>query len=392
MIDCEKVLARDPGCVPVLWALARAATKGGHTDVALITLEYIRDRNPEKPRAYRHLGHLYQDKGDIAKAIDAWEHVKKNVPNDREAQVRLRDLAAEKTMVDGKYETATQKGSSYRESLKSQKASEELEEEHRIIRTDEDLQRAIERVSQDVEKEPQNKRYVLQLGDLYRRAKDYEKAREYYERAREIDEMDFSIPERLGELRIDQYSEEERTLEEQLKAKPDDEAAKAKLEALRQEKFDFSLKEYERQVKVRPTDANLRMKLGDLLFQAGQYDEAAPHYQKAASDPRLRRRCRKLLGMCLYNNKKYQLAASQFEAAVEGTTAAGREAREIMYYLALTLEKLEDFDKAEQVLRQIFDADMSYKDVQERLDRIMQAKQEKQASSSDGAANSGEQG
>ena len=376
MIDAEKVLAYDPGCVFILWGLAMAAAKGGHDDVALLTMEYIRDRRPKSLKAHRSLGHLYQEKGEIVRAIEAWESVRKIRPDDREAQVKLRDLAAMKTMVDGKYDTATQKDATYRQSLRSKEESEELEQEHRIIRTDQDLERAIQRVTSDVEQNPNNKRYVVQLGDLYRRAKDYDKARELYNRARQLDEMDFSILERLGELRIDEFTEREKPLADKLAASPDDATTKAELEAVRTEKFDVSLKDYRRQVQVRPTDAGLRSKLGDLLFAAGIFEEAAPEYQKAATDPRMRRRCRRLLGMCLYNTKKYRLAASQFEQAIEGGTAASREVREIMYFLAITAEKLGDLGRTEQVLRQIFDADMSYKDVQERLDKVMQAKQQ----------------
>jgi len=374
MIDSEKVLAHDPTCGPMLWGLAAAAGKGGHTQVAVLTLEYIRDGNPKLAKAYRRLGYLYEETGEIVKAIDAWETLNRIRINDREAQVKLRDLAAMKTMVDGRYETATQKDASYRESLKDQSDAVEREQEHRIIRTDDDLRLAIQRVTRDVNENPENKRHILQLGDLYRRAGDCAKARELYERAQRLDKMDFSIPERLGELEIDRLTQQESLLAEKLEKAPDDGALKAEFEAVQKERFDFSFKEYERQVQVRPTDAGLRAKLGDLLFKAGRFDEAAPEYQKAASDPRMRRRCRKLLGVCLFNTQKYQLAASQFEQAIEGGTAASREVREILYYSAMTLEKLGQLDQAEKVLRQIFDADMSYKDVQERLDKLMQAK------------------
>jgi len=390
MIDAEKVLARDPNCLPVLWGLTKAAMKGGHTEVAMLTLEQIRERNPRSTRPHRMLGLLYEEKGQIAEAIESWQNVKKIAPDDRDAQIKLRDLAATKTMVDGRYETATQKDATYRASLKSKEEAEEIEQEHRIIRTDDDLQQAIERVSRDVEQNPGNKRYIVQLGDLYRRAKDYNKARELYERARKIDEMDYSILERLGELRIDEYAEEEAALVRKLELAPSDAQLQAQLAAHRKEKFAYELEEYQRQVKVRPTDAGLRAKLGDLFFSARKFDEAAPEYQKAAGDPRLRRRCRKLLGLCLFNTQKYQLAASQFEQAIEGGTPASREVREIMYYLAVTLEKLDNLDRAEEVLRKIFDADMSYKDVQERLDRIMQMKQKRRQAESKEEPPSGE--
>jgi tetratricopeptide (TPR) repeat protein len=374
MIDCEKILAYDPNCTPMLWGLSSAAVKGEHAGVAIQTLEYMREAKPNVPRIHRKLGQLYKEKGDIGAAIESWQSVRKTAPNDRQAQVMLRDLAAEKTMVDGRYNKATDKDSSYRDSLKSKDDSEDMEQEHKIIRTDEDMTAAIKRVTRDVEESPDNKRYIVQLGDLYRRSRDFVKARELYDRARKIDEMDFTILERLGELRIDEYSQQEAELAKTLEASPDDATIKALLESATKEKFEFSLEEYGRQIKARPTDAPLRAKLGDLLFQAKRFEEAAPEYQKAASDPRIRRACRKRLGVCLYNSQKFQLAASQFEQAAEGGTAASREVREIMYYLAITYEQLGQLDEAELVLRKIFDADMSYKDVQERLDRVMQKK------------------
>lgn len=379
MMDCETVLALDPNCTLMLWALAKAASKGDHLTVAILTTEYIHDRNPKNKKALRQVALLYEDADEIARSIDAWQKLKALLPEDREAQTKLRNLAAVKTMVDGKYETATQEGSSYRDSLKSKEESEDLEQQQRIIRTDDDLEREIGRVKKDVEAEPDNKRHVLQLGDLYRRGKDFEEARKLYNRAREIDEMDATILERLGELRIDEYNVQEKALTEKLEAAPDGAAPKAELSALQKEKFEFQREEYTRQVQARPTDAGLRSKLGDLYFGAKMFDEAAIEYQKAATDPRMKRRCLKLLGTCLYNTGKFQLAASQFEQAVTGATANSREVRDIMYYQALTYEKLNNLDAAADVLRQIFNVDMSYKDVQERLERIMGAKDEQEA-------------
>ena len=379
MMDCERVLALDPNCSMMLWALAKAAMKGDHLNVAIMTTEYIRDRDPKNKKALRQVALLYEEADEIARSIDAWQKLKALLPNDREAQTKLRNLAAMKTMVDGKYETATQEGGSYRDSLKSKEESEDLEQKQRIIRTDDDLEREIERVRKDMEAEPDNKRHVLQLGDLYRRGKKFEEARKFYDRAREIDQMDLTILERLGELRIDEYDEQEKALAEKLKAAPDNAELKTELSALQKEKFGFRRKEYIRQVQARPTDAGLRSKLGDLYFGARMFDEAAVEYQKAATDPRMKRRCLKLLGMCLYNTGKFQLAASQFEQAVAGATANSREVRDIMYYQAVTYEELKNLDAAAEVLRQIFNVDMSYKDVQERLERIMQAKEQQEA-------------
>jgi len=392
MVDCEKALAHDPNSLPMLWGLAAAAARSEHPDVAILTLQYIREKRPTNTKALRRLAHLYEAKEDIARAIDAWSKVKALAPADREAETKLRDLAAVKTMADGRYETSTEADATYRDSLRSEEDAEDREQEHRIIRTEADLERAIERVAKDVEQNPNDKRYVLQLGDLYRRAKSFEKARELYTRAGEIDKMDFSIPERLGETRIEEYEEQQKGLAAQLEASPDNAEARAKLDAVKKERFDFSLEHVKGLVKVRPTDNPLRAKLGDLYYQAGRFEEAAPEYQRAASDPRSRRRCLKLLGLCLYHTGRYQLAASQFEQAIEDGTAASREVRDILYYLAMACEKLEDFERAEAALRKIFEADMSYKDVQQRLERVMRAREARRSKPEDPSENPEQEG
>lgn len=374
MIDCEKFLASDPNSMFMLWALSRAAANGGHVKTAILTLEYIISRDPKSKAALRQVAHLYEEEDEIARAIDAWQKLKVFVPNDREAQTKLRDLAAMKTMVDGRYETATNEKSDFRDSMRNKNQAKDLEQQSHIIRTDSDLDSEIERVKRDIEAEPGNKRHVLQLGDLYRRGKNFAEARNQYGIAREIDEMDATIPERLGDMRVEEYAEEEAALAKEIEAAPDDAALKAKLEALRTEIFEFRREEYARQVQARPTDAGLRSKLGDLLYGQKMFGEAAVEYQKAASDPRMKRRCLKLLGVCLFNTGKFQLAASQFEQAASGGTAQGREVREIMYYQALAHEKLGNIDRTCEVLREILNVDIGYKDVQDRLERLMQAK------------------
>ncbi len=374
MIDCEKFLAGDPNCKFMLWALSRAATNGDHLSTAILTLEYVISRDPKSKAALRQVARLYEDADGIARAIDAWQKLKVFIPADREAQVKLRDLAAKKTMIDGHYNTATDEDSDFQKSLVNKNQAKDLEQKNRIIRTGSDLDDEIERVKRDIEAEPGNKRHVLQLGDLYRRGKDFEEARNQYAIAREIDEMDATIPERLGDMRVEEYAEEEAALAGKVEAAPDDVALKAKLTALQAEIFEFRRDEYTRQVQARPTDAGLRSKLGDLLFGQKMFGEAAVEYQKAALDPRMKRRCLKLLGVCLFNTGKFQLAASQFEQAASGGTAQGREIREIMYYQALAYEKLGNIDRTCEVLREILNVDIGYKDVQDRLERLMQAK------------------
>jgi tetratricopeptide (TPR) repeat protein len=374
MIDAEKVLVHDPTCTPMLWGLANAAGKGGHTEVRVMTLEKLRELEPDSAGVHRALGHAYTEAERLDEAGESWHTVQKLKPLDREASNRLRDIGAMQTMVKGKYIGATEKGASFRESVKNPDEVQDREREEGTIRTDEDLQKRIEKVTNDVEANPGQKRYVIQLGDLYRRAGDIDKARELYRRAIELDSMDYSVQDKLADLRIDDLAREERELGETLEAEPGNAEAKARLEEVKKQRYEYTREELERRIKVRPTDWPLRRQLGDLLFAHRLFEDAAPHYQKGAADPGQRRYCRTRLGLCLFNSGKVQLAVDQFEHAVEGGTAANRQVREILYYLAVALERLGELDRAEETYRNIFEADMGYKDVQERLDKVMAAK------------------
>lgn len=385
LVDCEKILAEDPNHSLALHLLNTAALKGGHNGVALITMEYLIDKNPNDIKVLKKLGYLYEKEEKINEALTVWEKVNQLVPADYEASGKRRDLAALRTMKDGKYDTAGKEHKNYRDSLKNEQDAVEREQAGKIIRTDDDLTRAIARVTQDYQSNPGQKRYVIQLADLYRRAQKFQQAVKLYEEAIKIDPMDFGIPEKMGDMKIEEFNAREKALADKIKDNPDNAATKGELVQVQKLKFEFQLQEYARQIQVRPTDAGLHKKLGDLYFEHKMYDEGAVEFQKASADPRFRIRCKKMMGLCLFNTGKYQLAAGQFEQASDGN-AANLEMREIMYYFAITLEKLGEKDRAETEYKKIFDVDMAYKDVQKRLDRLMHERQERSSATQSGEA------
>lgn len=372
MIDAESFLRGDPSNAFMLRALGNAAWNAEQIETAIWIFEDLREKEKhlEGSKAgistLRSLGALYHQANRIRDALDCYEDICRVKPDDREAHKALRDLAALNTMKEGNWEDT----SSYRDKIKDTDEAKKLEEEQQIIRTDDDVLRAIERVTADVEKEPNNKKFVIQLGDLNTRAKDFEGAMQAYRRAKKIDPADIVIDEKMGDVKMAEMSLGIEKLQEQLTANPADAELKQKVAATKKQLWDFRYEEYGKRVKAHPTDLGLRYEFGTMLMTQGKLKEASGELQVAVKDPRVKRLARHRLGICFFKQGMYDMAAAQFQQALEGVAVTSDQAKEVMYNLAITYEKLDDLDNATETFKKLFEIDINYKDVAQRIEEI----------------------
>lgn len=367
---CEGLLKHYPSSKYVNFKLAKLCTYQGYTDVAIWVFEELRKENPDNVRILRCLGDLYKKKNDAKNAAECYERVIQLDPTDREAQQSLRDIAAIRTMIEGRWTDAGKEGG-YRKMLRDEQKAQDLEAAQAVLRTSDDVRKNIERVKRDIENDPRNKRYWAQLGDLYRSIKEFEQAREAYNKAREIDPNDFSIVEKLGDLRILEYDTELGEVRQKLQQSPDDQTLKVKLGQLSKERLEFAIQEYQKRVKARPTDLPAHFTLGELLFEAGRIREAAQHYQQAVNDPRNRRKACHKLGLCFIQQGLLELAVSQLEKAAQGVSLTTSETKEYVYVLADSYEKLGNVEKALENFKRIVEVDLNYRDVTERINHLL---------------------
>jgi len=368
---CETFLKNDPYNRLVQCLLARAAEHAEHLDAAILVLEGVRARDgtPKSSFAVRNhvkvlrsLGELYAQTQKLPKAAGCLEEILRLVPKDREAERRIRDVAAQRSMVEGGWDKAGQQGG-YRQVLRSEEDAKKLEESHRDIRTREDIDAAVRRVKGDLAKEPTNTRYLTQLGDLYRMAKDWDQARAAYERAREIDPNNFLFQERLGDLKLAEMDQEIERLRR-------DGADKEKILQLRKERLTFAFQEYQKRVKARPQDLPTRYALGNILFSIKRYKDAAVQFQHASRDPKTRRPALYRLGICFQKQGLVDLAIEQFEKAVTGASIVDREVKEILYSLAEAHESQGRLAEALDAYKRVFEVDINFKDVSSKIEEI----------------------
>jgi len=371
MAACEAFLRNDPYNGTVLRLLARAAERGDMLKTAILVYEDVRSRSgtPTKGMALkqyvkvlRQLAELYIQTEQLPLANERLEEILRLVPKDREAERRVRDVAAQRSMVEGGWDKAGRVGG-YREVLKSKEKAEDLEDAHRDIRTQHDVELAIDRVKKDLADDPQNTRYLIQLGDLYKMLSDWQQSRATYGQALELDPSNFLVKERLGDLKLAE-------MDEQIGALGKDESQKARLEELRQQRMAYALEEYERRVKARPQDLPTRFHLGEILLRMKRYKDASVQFQHSARDPKTRRPSLYRLGLCFMQQGLVDLAIEQFQKAIAGASLVDQEVKSILYALARAQERQNRLSEALEAYKRVFEVDINFKDVSSKIEEL----------------------
>jgi tetratricopeptide (TPR) repeat protein len=122
-----------------------------------------------------------------------------------------------------------------------------------------------------------------------------------------------------------------------------------------------------------PTDLAFRGALAGFLEETGDMDGAIAEYQHAVKDPRRRPEALGGLGRCFLAKGMYDLAAKQLERALSEAGQGGDRRKSLLYDLATVLEKSGSPAKAKEYLAQIYEVDIGYRDVAERMERLGRA-------------------
>ena len=365
MIECEKFLSGYPANLFILSCLAGAARQAKYLDSAIACYEAIIEQKPDHLKTLKELGRLYAAKGDVKKAQFYYDEVRRQNPSDMEADRAVRDLAALGTIKGG-----WDRAGSYREVMADEEKAQKLEEEQHIVRTADDVEKAIASLREELAKTPDQPRVLVKLGDLLLRGDDFDGAREVCEKAQKLDPADGTIRTKLGDVEIRRMTVEVKKLQAELAKKSDDTAVKQELAAKQKEKLQFTLKEYQRRVVEHPTDMGLRLEHGKLLYSAGQMDEAISEFQKTVDSPKLRKTSINFLGQCFMKKQLYDLAVAQFEKAITDLTVIDDVAKSLLYNLGGAHEHLGNMEKATEYYKQIYETDIGFKDVSEKIEGI----------------------
>jgi tetratricopeptide (TPR) repeat protein len=363
MFVAEQVLAGDPRGGLAHDIFAKAAVAAGLHRSAILSLEALRQDSPADKDVSIRLAEAYTAIGHSQKAETVFAALLKHHPHDPALNEMAKNISASRTLSQGGYENLADGTGSFRQALRNKEEAAQLEQESRITKDAAQSQNLIEQYLARLEAEPGNLKLLRNIAELYAQQKNYYRAIEFYNDIEKIPgAMDAALEQARNDCVIKRFNQ---VIEQLDPALEDYEQQKASLAAQRDQ---FLLDDCKARVDKYPTDLALRFDLGLLLFNQGRISEAIPEFQKAENSPHKRLQAMLHSARCFAARNMNDMAARKLQNALKEKLAFDEERKDLHYTLGCVLEKMGKPEEAMDQFKQIYEVDVSFRDVAKRVD------------------------
>jgi tetratricopeptide (TPR) repeat protein len=368
ILQAEKILETDPYNVAANHLLKDAGLAAGMPELAAFALETLVEASPRDPKALSELASHYYDHGDYEKALNHFNRIVELNPADLIAGKRAKDAAARLSMTRTGWEEATD----FRTMIKDKEAAVLREQEGRVFKDAETIDRQITELYARAEEEPENIDVARKIAQLFELKEEWESAVWWYDRAAQITNYaDQTLVRKSVDLHLKILDHEIGVRRDFLAQAPDHEDAprlRQEMEELGRQRAEMMVTEARRRVERNPTDLMFRFELGENLLLAGHPTEAIPELQKARNNPSVRVKAFYLLGQCYQAKGMHDFAERQFTDAANELTSMDALKKEILYRLGLLHESAGNPAKALDCFKQIYEVDYEFEDVARRVE------------------------
>ena len=361
---CESALRRDPKNPKLNHKLGHALLAMGHRNGAMAAFEVVTEFDPKDIESLKILGRLYAEQKEIDKAIECYERALKINPRDQEAGKMRKNLAAESAISRGGYEKATHS----RDLARSERQLKEAEKSRKIVRSASDIEEAVSEIRDQLSDDANDVALHTKLVRLLLQQEDYDGAVDAAVVGLKVEPEHGELKDLLGDGRLRRF--EILLKETEAEAAQGEEGAEDRIRRLKRELLAFQVEEIGRRSRNHPTDMGLRFRLGRHLLDAEDLDGAIEQFQQAVKDPKHRVAALQHLGRAFSRKGLMDLAAKQFRDATERLAGMTEQKKEILYELAEVLERDGSLDNALTVYKEIYEADISYRDVGARIQAL----------------------
>jgi tetratricopeptide (TPR) repeat protein len=359
----EQILENDPQGSIGNRILAEAALSANLPKTACFAYEILLKTSPKDYDLTMAYGQALAAAGQVAKAETVYEELRRGHPNKAEITDALKNLSARQTLDEGGYEALADGTGSYRDILKNKAEAVQLEQEGRAVKSDDVAEGLIGEYEARLVSEPRNLKLIRNIAELYVQKKQFDKALEYYERIRSSEAgADPSLEKAIGETALKKYD----YLLSQLDLSNPDHVAQA--EQLKAERTVFQLEECRKRAERYPTDLLIKFELGQLYFAAGKFTEAMGEFQKAQANPQRRLQAMAYLGQCFAAKGMNEMAARRLQEVLKEKPGFDDDKKDLIYMLGSVFEKMGRKDEALKQYEQIYEVDISYKDVAAKVE------------------------
>lgn len=387
----EKTLQSDPKSVPGNQLLFEACKKAEMPETASFALETLVGANPQDTKIMHQLTDHYISLGESDKAVAICNRILQVNPKDLDATKKGKDASASSTMKRGGWEDSAGTGGtkSFRDLIKNADETKKLEDKGKIVRTVEQISGQIADIYPQWEENQQHVDFSKRIASLYEQLFDVSIAENQAEDESEghldnalwyfthtntiLNGGDPNIQRKMQDLRTKKLDRRIASLDAWIGTVEDqthpevlpyvDEVAN-----LREERASSLLEVAKKRVDDNPTDLGLRYEYGEVLMKAGRFTDAIPELQRARQNPNVRLKAMNLLGQCFVEKSMLDLAVSTFKSASSEMLVMDNLKKEIVYKLAIVLEKMGKKDEYIEHLKSIYEVDYGYLDVAKRVE------------------------
>lgn len=366
--EAEKLLKDNPLDIQLVKLFAETTFAANRPEAGRSTLEVVKDHiPPQDVSSLAILGKLYFSIQDYRRARECLERVHRAKPSDAEVSKMLKD--AEALATSGKWEEASESGD-FRKALQNKAQVEQLDAANKSVKTADDADKLIADTLAKIEKEPKNVNYYLSLVGLYLQQKRYDEALQSIDSARSVVGQDPALDLRYADVKIEQFDAKIADL----RAAGDEENA-ANMEI---ERDQYIFNDIAERVQRYPNDQHLRFLLGEQYWKyshldASYLDEALQQFQISQRSPKDRVQSLYLMALCFQKKGMLDMAVEQLTAALEQLPTMDKQKMDVFYLMGEICEAENKLDDASKYFKEIYRADVTYRDIADRVQRIYAA-------------------
>jgi tetratricopeptide (TPR) repeat protein len=359
----EQILNSDPNGSGGHKIIVEAAKALELPKTAVLSYETLVKNSPKDKNLAIEYALACAEAGDAKPGEKHLMELLRENPTDGELNQALKDMSARKTLGEGGYGALEGGKGSFRDILKNKDEATMLEQQNRVVKSEDRTETLIKEYEGRLENEPNNLKLVRSLAELYTEKKQFDQAFALYDRVKNS-EMgnDPSLEQAISKTRVRQFDYQI----EQINPFAPDHAAQ--VEQLKAARLEFQVTECQKRVERYPTDLAIRFELGALYFQIGKYSEAIQEFQKARQNPHKKLASMNYLAQCYSKKKMFDFAARALQEAIKEKQIFDEEKKDMTYNLGIVFENMGKKDDALEQFKVLYDIDSSYKDVAAKVE------------------------
>ena len=331
---------------------------------AVLSLETMVRLSPkDKALVVEFAEAVAQTGGNASVAEKFLEDLIRSSGYDPDLQQAQKNLSAHKVLDEGGYNALADGSGSFRDVLRNKEEAVSLEQEKRVVKSEDVTARLIGEYEARLASEPDNLKMIRSLAELYTQKSKFAEALALYQRIKQSDmASDATLDRAISDTTVKQFDHQIAQLN------PFDEGHADRVAALNAEKLNFQLADCQSRTEKYPTDLAIKFELGQLYFQSGKIGEAIAEFQKAQGNPHKRLAAMSYLAQCFAKRKMYDLAAKTLQNAIKEKPGFDDEKKDLTYQLGCVLESMGKKEEAIEQFKIIYESDISYKDVSAKVD------------------------